>query len=174
MKGDTCAKLSITYSLSLSDFYFLNPELSRNCSNLEVGEAYCVQAVGTITTYPGYPKTVPRIIVTPATFPSVYMGIPTTTSDPGYTATYSYLPTASGTVNNCTEYRNYDTKNNLNGCSFVVGAYSIDMDDFLAWNPSLSPDMSTCHLQPGYSYCVEDGNSPCKQSSSDSFGRQED
>lgn len=53
--GDTCAQVAQTLSVALADFYFLNPELnSTSCNNLIAGLSYCVQAVGDISTYPGY------------------------------------------------------------------------------------------------------------------------
>ncbi|KFA55940.1 hypothetical protein S40293_08856 [Stachybotrys chartarum IBT 40293] len=53
--GDTCASVSQTLGISLSDLYFLNPQInSTTCHNLLAGYSYCVQAVGDIATYPGY------------------------------------------------------------------------------------------------------------------------
>ncbi|KAL4866939.1 hypothetical protein BDV12DRAFT_198666 [Aspergillus spectabilis] len=53
VEGDQCALISVQFSLSLGDFYFLNPEIDPNCTNLWLGEAYCVAPVGTITSYLG-------------------------------------------------------------------------------------------------------------------------
>lgn len=53
--GDTCASVTIAMGISLTDFYFLNPEVNATtCANLELGESYCVKAVGNIASYPGY------------------------------------------------------------------------------------------------------------------------
>ncbi|KAL4872891.1 hypothetical protein BDV12DRAFT_192829 [Aspergillus spectabilis] len=55
--------LTVMMGISLSDFYFLNPEVnSPNCTNLLTGYAYCVQAVGDISTYPGYESVLPHFI----------------------------------------------------------------------------------------------------------------
>lgn len=51
---DTCSSVSLANSISLTDFYFLNPEVNSTCGNLLLGSAYCVQAVGNIVTYSGY------------------------------------------------------------------------------------------------------------------------
>jgi hypothetical protein len=51
-------------------------------------------------------------------------------------------------------YRNYDSTNGLNDCSYVAYAYDVTIDQLLAWNPSLSSNFSACDFQPGYSYCV--------------------
>ncbi|KAL5360255.1 hypothetical protein BJX96DRAFT_184441 [Aspergillus floccosus] len=151
-EGDNCALLSVRFSLALPDFYFLNPEIDVNCTNLELGEAYCVAPVGTLTTYSGYPVTTPFIVITSATFPSVNTAISTASSHPGYVATTSLLPTASGTVSDCTTYRNYDDKNGLNDCSYIAAAEGVTTDELLAWNPSLST--TNCVFQSGNSYCV--------------------
>ncbi|OJJ66409.1 hypothetical protein ASPBRDRAFT_666024 [Aspergillus brasiliensis CBS 101740] len=152
LEGDNCALVSVRFSLALSDFYFLNPEIDANCTNLELGEAYCVAPVGTLTTYSGYPVTTPFIVITSATFPSVNTAIPTASSHPGYVATSSLLPTASGTVADCTTYRNYDDTNGLNDCSYIAAAEGVTTDELLAWNPSLPA--TNCVFQSGNSYCV--------------------
>ncbi|KAI4598969.1 hypothetical protein KJ359_002384 [Pestalotiopsis sp. 9143b] len=51
---DTCVDVADTYGISVDDFYFLNPQLNGTCSALWVGNAYCVEAVGSIATYSGY------------------------------------------------------------------------------------------------------------------------
>ncbi|PYI36128.1 hypothetical protein BP00DRAFT_474788 [Aspergillus indologenus CBS 114.80] len=153
VEGDTCSLVSVANSVSLTDFYFLNPEIDANCTNLELGEAYCIAAVGDISTYSGYPITTPWITVATASFPAVDTSIPTTTSDPGFIYTPTYLPNAPGTTTGCASYRNYDdTTYNLNSCKYIAFAYGVTIDDLLAWNPSLDTNVTTCALQPGYSY----------------------
>lgn len=44
-EGD-CGLVSIRYKLSLFDFLFLNPGVDTGCSNLIVGNSYCVAPVG--------------------------------------------------------------------------------------------------------------------------------
>ncbi|KAK4932066.1 hypothetical protein LTR66_015998 [Elasticomyces elasticus] len=153
-EGDTCAKVSIAQSISLSDFYFLNPEIDANCTNLELGEAYCVKPVGSLTSYANYTITgfLP-ITVTPATFSSVNTDIPTTTSYPGFVYTEpAQLPTAPDTVSGCYEYAN--PSNNTVLCRDLATDYEISMDQLVEWNPSLTNNVSTCTLTMTYSYCV--------------------
>ena len=83
------------------DFYFLNLEIDANYTNLELGEAYCIAAVGDISTYSGYLVITPLFTVTIASFPAVDTLIPTATSDPGFVYTLTYLPTAPDTLTNC-------------------------------------------------------------------------
>lgn len=88
VSGDTCAVVSIANLISLDDFYFLNPEINKDCTNLDLGVAYCVQPVGTITTYSGYTYTSSALITVPAaTFPSVNTAITIPGNNPGYVAT---------------------------------------------------------------------------------------
>ena len=98
IEGDTCGLVSVANYLSLSDFYFLNPEINENCTNLELGVAYCVEPVGNLATYSGYTKTGdPTITNPPVTFSSVNTAIPPASGDSEYSATTSLLPQASGT-----------------------------------------------------------------------------
>ncbi|RAH57731.1 LysM domain protein [Aspergillus piperis CBS 112811] len=155
VEGDTCSAVSVANSISLTDFYFLNPEIDANCTNLELGQAYCITAVGNIKTYSGYPTTTPWITVPTASFSAVDTSIPIITSDPGFIYTPRYLPAAPGTISNCQSYVNYDnTTSNLNSCIFIAYAYDVTTHNLLSWNPSLDTNLTTCALQPGYSYCA--------------------
>jgi hypothetical protein len=121
--------------------------------------AYCVAPVGDINTYPGHPKPThsgpwSTISIPPVTFPPVNTGITTQTGDPGYVATgTALLPKASGTVQGCSVYRNYDANSTeLNACGYLAYAYDVSVEQLRQWNPSLGTD---CVLQAGLSYCVE-------------------
>ena len=154
------------FGIALKDFYFLNPEINANCTNLLLGLAYCVQAVGNIVTYPAY-STSQYFSLTSASYStetttSTDYPVPTVTTEP-------QLPTASGTVANCSIYRNYETvppivdqshstdvtlvTDFVNSCTYLTGAYGVNITDFLAWNPSLAAGNYT--LKPGYSYCMD-------------------
>lgn len=160
---DDCGKLSIAYSITLSDFLFLNPEVYSNCTNLLLGVAYCVFPVGNIATYSGY-KAPPTISITvpPATFSPVNTANPSTTNYPNPGYRFQQLPMASGTAQGCASYANYNdntTDGRFNSCSYVAYAYGVDFSDLLTWNPSLSKNETDCAFQPGYSYCVQKTNS---------------
>lgn len=98
------------------------------------------------------------ITVPPATFSSVNTANPPTTTHPSPGYKFQQLPMASGTVQGCVSYANYNgntTDASLNSCSYITYAYGVAFSDLLAWNPSLSNNQTTCALQPGYSYCVQ-------------------
>ncbi|KAE8353839.1 hypothetical protein BDV28DRAFT_132335 [Aspergillus coremiiformis] len=154
-EGDDCALVSMAHAISLTDFYFLNPEIDQECSNLELGETYCVRPVGSIATYPNYTVTgVLPITVPPATFPSVNTAIPTSTNNPGFIYTPPpLLPTAAGTIPGCYEYAN--PNEDLIRCRDFAGVNDVSPDQLFAWNPSLERNVSTCTLQLDHSYCVK-------------------
>lgn len=79
---------------------FLNPEVWENCTNLWKDYNYCVQPVGTITTYTGYPGYTPTAPFeeTPAT------PIPFIDPSTDYTTNITVIPLANGTRLDCTEY----------------------------------------------------------------------
>lgn len=155
-EGDTCASISVAYGISLSDFYFLNPEISTDCTNLWLSYAYCVEAVGAITTYPGYQVTVP----------ATSFARPTTTTTSITIGPPTLLPAAPGTRTDCVKSRDYYNLTSFdvlgqsylandffpNDCSYMARMYAVTVNQLMAWNPSLNT--GNCTFQPGYSYCV--------------------
>lgn len=47
--------MALANVITLEDFYYLNPKLNTKCTNLLLDIAYCVAAVGDISTYSDYP-----------------------------------------------------------------------------------------------------------------------
>jgi len=152
--GDDCARVSLAQSISLTDFYFLNPKIDENCTNLELGEAYCVKAVGSITSYPNYTLTgVLPIEVTPVSFQSVNTAIPTPTNSPGYVySPPAQFPTAPGTIAGCYKYENPSNYTTL--CRDIATDNSVTVAELAEWNPSLENNIANCTLTQTYSYCV--------------------
>ncbi|KAE8150567.1 hypothetical protein BDV25DRAFT_172050 [Aspergillus avenaceus] len=166
VKGDECGRVSMAHSISLADFYFLNPEIDEDCSNLQLGEAYCVKPVGSITSYPNYTVTgVLPITVTPANFSSVNTAIPTTTNDPGYEYVGPTLnPTAPGTIPDCYLYENPSYYTTL--CRDLGRDNDVTVEDLSEWNPSLTNNAANCTVSSSYSYCVQ----KYENSTSSSYG----
>jgi hypothetical protein len=149
LADEDCSTISLKYGISLSDFYFLNPQVDSNCTNLWAKTSYCVEAVGNIATYSGYTvSTASYTFTRPA--PTTY------TPTPAVTATQ--LPTAPGTLENCISYENAFSQNvtnstwNLNACDNWARLLEVTVADLVYWNPSLS--LSDCVFVPGYSYCA--------------------
>lgn len=168
--GDNCADVSLKEGIPLQDFLFLNPQIDSTCTNLLLGLAYCVQAVGSVSTYSGYPSTSQAYTLPPRQFNTTTWPVPSALpTRPAYTP----RPNAPGTIENCRAYVEHhpvqgivDQSQSLgtsaatdmiNSCDFVASTYDVDVSDLLAWNPSLQ-SVSPCALQPGYSYCAWDGS----------------
>ena len=47
--GDGCGSVETKFHLTPAQFFALNPELYSNCTNLILGDAYCVAAIPTST-----------------------------------------------------------------------------------------------------------------------------
>jgi hypothetical protein len=74
--GDTCGQVSVANGITLSNFYFWNPEINSNRTNLLLGSTYCVEAVGNIAIHSGYSTSRgANYSVPPATFSLVNMTI---------------------------------------------------------------------------------------------------
>lgn len=134
-----------------------------------LGIAYCVQPVGDISTYKGYPTTKPIYTLPPISYSTTADTLPSAPA-PVITPITS-LPHAPGTKADCKEYVEYypvpsleeraaaqkafGVSESINGCYHVLASYEISMKDFLAWNPSLR-GVEPCMLQKGSSYCAKD------------------
>ncbi|KAF1732444.1 LysM domain-containing protein [Beauveria bassiana] len=143
-KDDNCAKISLANSVSLDDFYFLNPGVDKTCSNLWLNYAYCTQAVGDIKTYPGYPVTMPSTTFTrPAPTP---------------TKPRQEKLLAPGTIQDCFKYEAgfdmyYLDLDTLNTCQSFAHWNNVTIDELREWNPSLPVDR--CMFSKSQRYCVQ-------------------
>ena len=159
--------MSIHENIALKDFYFLNLEINAQCTNLLFGLAYCIQAVGDISTYSGYPTTSQFYSLTSATYTSTTATLPPLAAA-SPTTTPQFLK-ASGTFANCDYYINYQDvvgivdqsqssdlsvlTATVNNCDYLASEWGVTISNLLSWNPSLS-SISPCALQPNSSYCV--------------------
>ncbi len=129
---DTCDLVSVANYISLFDFLFLNPKINKNCSNLDLEVAYCVEPVRNLATYSGYTTSAePTITISSATFSTVNTVISTAISDGGYIAISSLLSKASETIDGCKTYRNHDAINDLNECFYIEYAYGATNDQLV-------------------------------------------
>ncbi|KAL2843408.1 hypothetical protein BJX68DRAFT_257450 [Aspergillus pseudodeflectus] len=106
-EGDYCAVIAMKNAIVINDFYFLNPGIDKNCTNLRPHYNYCVYPVGNIETYPGYAAT----------------SLPIATT----------LPLANGTRKDCKVYE--DSKRGEIPCDWLRGVKSLL--NFEDWNPSV-------------------------------------
>jgi hypothetical protein len=163
-----CSAISLKFSLSLSDFYFLNPQVDSSCSNLWADTSYCVKAVGDIETYSGYPTSTGATTFTRPTTSTEFMPSPVQTEP--------LQPTASGTLGDCYTYENaFDATSQLENLTVANSCFSwahfanVTVEQLVEWNPSLAA--SNCVLQAGKSYCLQKTQTPCKPTSSSQSSR---
>lgn len=166
--GDSCQSIADHNNISLDDFSFLNPGLNSTCGNLLSDVSYCVQAIGDISTYSGYPTVSLRYTLTSMRFTTTSASALLSAPAPSLTP-IDPLPTAPGMVSNCKRFTDYVTipniteqaesldaillTPNINSCDYALSAYEVSLDDFLDWNPILA-NVTPCALQPGYRYCL--------------------
>ncbi|KDR74914.1 hypothetical protein GALMADRAFT_123583 [Galerina marginata CBS 339.88] len=129
ISGDSCPSVEARNKISDSLFRILNPEINAACTNIQLGGAYCVQAV------PGFTTS-----TTPAST--------STTSSPSPTPTNI----AAGSWTNCTSYYSVVSGDS---CQIIDTKFSIAFSDFLRWNPEIS---TTCNNLQLASYCVAGSN----------------
>ncbi|KAJ6007240.1 hypothetical protein N7540_011216 [Penicillium herquei] len=156
--GDYCAMLTMKFAIALSDFYFLNPEVNSNCSNLWSNQSYCVEAVGDISTYPGYlPTTATPTMPSTTGNTLIWSDLATATAPvyPTITSTATSYPLANGSLTNCFEM--FENTFGAIWCYEAASLFGIGVADFIRWNPSvLNGDNYTiynCNLQNETQYC---------------------
>jgi hypothetical protein len=68
--------------------------------------------------------------------------------------TSTIIPFANRTRTDCNLYAQVNVTTPNNTCSSVAGGYSVDLSNFLAWNPSLA-SASPCILGNNLLYCAQ-------------------
>ncbi|KAK8103188.1 hypothetical protein PG984_016334 [Apiospora sp. TS-2023a] len=157
--GDYCSLISTANGISLEDFYFLNPVVDSNCTNLWANYSYCAKPVGSISDYPGYsgvstdsdPVAPAPTIIDAATLSTI--------AAPTYSfTTSSSLPLASGSLSGC--YNEFQNTYGELSCMLFAKWMGVALRDFLRWNPSLTVGMgkdenvSRCVLRNDTAYCA--------------------
>ncbi|KAJ7198027.1 hypothetical protein GGX14DRAFT_573866 [Mycena pura] len=110
ISGDTCPVIEARNSVSDSLFRALNPEINAACTNIQLGEAYCVAAL------PGV-----SISATSTSTTTAPTGAPTNV--------------AAGTWTNCTSYYTIVSGDN---CNLIETRNSLSFTDFLRFNPEIN------------------------------------
>ncbi|RSL71249.1 hypothetical protein CEP51_012088 [Fusarium floridanum] len=145
---DDCSTLGVKYGIELKDFIFLNPMVWENCTNLWLNTSYCVAPVGSISEYPGYGPEKPTFDFEPVDI----VFLPWEDPWEEWRNRQKLVPLATGTRKDCW---NYDWWNNsevsLPEVSSVAFVYEVNLELFLAWNPSLEGEEI---IKPSVSYCV--------------------
>ncbi|KAL3472729.1 hypothetical protein BJX99DRAFT_262045 [Aspergillus californicus] len=140
-EGDYCQVMAMTNGIMLDDFYFLNPGIDKNCTNLWLNYNYCVSPVGNIEIYPGY-ATVTGGAATSRWMPAA----PTTVIDWDDLSPATPKPWTSLPMPTTLPLGNGDT------CDGVLQKANIALGALYAWNPSVKDDCSNLWLNT--SYCL--------------------
>ncbi|PKX91129.1 LysM peptidoglycan-binding domain-containing protein [Aspergillus novofumigatus IBT 16806] len=124
VNGDQCSTLEAVYGISFSQLQTWNPQVNADCTNLLLGEAYCVKG----DSGPSHTS----VSSTPT---------PTSVPPPG--------PTQSGIPATCNKW--VMQKDGIYCYDMAVSA-GITLDQLYQWNPALNGDCSG--LWAGYAYCI--------------------
>ncbi|KAJ0286203.1 hypothetical protein COL940_003132 [Colletotrichum noveboracense] len=131
---DTCASITQIYSISLADFYFLNPEInSTSCNNLYLDYSYCVQPVGDISTYAGYGGS--------STSANPCIGGTTTAPESCYATTYSTIEAWTFQPVNTTG-KTTGASNSTTWVSYTVSSVPAYPVTVTSYNPTPTPYQS--------------------------------
>ncbi|KAJ6534398.1 hypothetical protein B0H19DRAFT_1185942 [Mycena capillaripes] len=120
ISGDTCPIIEARNGVSDSLFRALNPEINAACTNIILGDAYCVAAL-------------PGVTITTTTTSSAPTGAPTNV--------------ASGSWTNCTSYYTIVSGDN---CNLIEQKNTISFTDFLKWNPEINTACTNIGLSEAY------------------------
>lgn len=124
VSGDSCDNVTIHFSVTLDQFYAMNPSLFTNCTNLLAGLDYCVATVASTATA-------------------------TATAVPTSTAVSAPTKTVTGTTSTCYEW--YVVQSG-DSCDKIDGLYGITFDYFRSLNTYV--DAACDNIWAGYAYCV--------------------
>ena len=155
--NDQCALIATKNGITLNDFYFLNPEINANCTNLWANASYCVEAVGDITTYPGYYGNTTTTTIVFQTDPSLtWTALPTATAPSYSNVTAAGYPVANGSLVGCFEM--FQNSYGSLTCDDAADLFGVSVDNWIRWNPSVLPagtnySLMTCVLANETQYC---------------------
>ncbi|KZV98835.1 hypothetical protein EXIGLDRAFT_273250 [Exidia glandulosa HHB12029] len=170
--GDSCSKIDTTYSISLTEFLSWNPEVNAQCTNIQLGLAYCVAGP-----LPTSSPTLPGTLAGCSTYYTIQSGDTCAVMQTKYGVTFdqirqwnteidakcsniqpgigycvagpavglgSLLPSAG-----CTDYYTVQPGDT---CTVIEARKGITLAQFLAWNPEINSQCS--NIQGGVQYCV--------------------
>lgn len=102
----------------------MNPQVDTACSNLWLGYYYCIQPVGTITTYPGYGGVTTTVETSTITWVTPSMTtLLSNSSSTNYTSDYPVIPLADDTRVDCETYEQARDRNFSTLWLTVVSSY---------------------------------------------------
>ncbi|KUI60197.1 hypothetical protein VP1G_07396 [Cytospora mali] len=172
--GDSCSNVSLHFSITLDQFYAMNPSLFANCSNLLTGIDYCVAtvvaatttstAVATSTAVPAPTQTVTGTTSTCYEWYVVQSGDSCEKIDDLYGITLDYFRSLNTYVDAACDniWANYAycvngiawyVVQSGDSCDKIDGLYNITLSYFISLNTYV--DSACDNIWPDYAYCVD-------------------
>ncbi|KAF7378494.1 hypothetical protein MSAN_00276800 [Mycena sanguinolenta] len=174
ISGDTCPVIEARNGISDALFRALNPEINAACSNIILGEEYCVAAVPSFslssTSAAATPTNVAtgtdtkinaactNIILGEAYCVAALPGVSITSTSTTTAPTGAPTNVASGTWTNCTSYYTVVSGDN---CNLIETRNSLSFTDFLKWNPEVNTACTNIGL--GAAYCIAGTPKTCQK-----------
>ncbi|KAF3924364.1 hypothetical protein AA313_de0202029 [Arthrobotrys entomopaga] len=175
-EGDSCYVLETSFGITMDQLMAWNMDLEADCTNLDLGEPYCVQGPPlTTSTSTASSTTTSRTTTSTSTTSSTTKSTATTSTQTTSSTTSSIATTSTsttslttsstatttesptgptapiepGTVENCNKWHTVSTGD---GCWSIYTDAGLTADEFYAWNPEVGTDCSNLWL--GYSVCI--------------------
>lgn len=170
--GDSCATIDATNSITLTEFLTWNPEVNAQCTNVQLGLAYCVAGPP-----PTSSPTLPGTIAGCPTYYTVKTGDTCAIMENQYGITLDQIrqwnteidancaniqpgigycvsgpPLGSGSLRPSQGCTDYYTVQPGDTCTVIDTTKGITLAQFLAWNPEVNSQCS--NIQGGVQYCV--------------------
>ncbi|KAJ6587482.1 hypothetical protein DFH09DRAFT_1359200 [Mycena vulgaris] len=168
--GDGCAKLETDFGLTQAQLFALNPELAPACTNLALGDAYCVRAIPTALPPSGPPADLnPGSWANCTSYYTVISGDNCNVIDSKSNISFSdflhWNPEVSKTCNNlnlasyCVGVsggcQSIYTVVSQDSCSVIETKTGVSDAQLRALNPWID---TACTLQVGQNLCIKNSN----------------
>jgi LysM repeat protein len=150
--GDNCALLQNTLGVTMAQLMAWNPDLKADCSNLILGDAYCVQgpsSAPTASTTAAASTSTTKATSTSTTKATTTSTTFTTMSTVTTKTTSAAPPTSSTSGSTCAQSYTVVTGDT---CSKIWTQYSLTEAQFRALNPTLN---ANCDINAGHTVCVK-------------------
>ncbi|THG96439.1 hypothetical protein EW026_g5394 [Hermanssonia centrifuga] len=152
--GETCPEILQRFGITNDTFYYLNPVVNSDCSNLYSGFDYCVAEHYYVSAnvYSDL-RSIHTLMTSP--LEEAFLAPSVTITPPPATVTQAVPTPAPGTLDpsTCLEYYTAQVGDT---CFAITVVNNINNAQFLYWNSGIKSDCS--NLVPGLDYCLASWN----------------
>ncbi|KAH8799634.1 hypothetical protein F5884DRAFT_111945 [Xylogone sp. PMI_703] len=146
VSGDSCTAIETKYGIYFDLFRAWNLNINVNCTNLQVGDAYCVNGAGNLSTTTTPKTTTTGTKTTSKTTTKTTTKATTTTGNGIATPT----PIQTGMATNCNKFHLVVSGDQ---CGTIATNAGISLTQFYSWNPAVGSTCATLFL--GYYVCID-------------------